>query len=82
MKNIKVIIAIRPCFMLLSTSTKKIKLEIFLKPFTRNTWYVFAAFGIFSIFIIKLIMNREHVGKREKYSGAMVLSIGILSQQG
>ncbi|XP_034195536.2 uncharacterized protein LOC117611629 [Osmia lignaria lignaria] len=73
---------IKPCFMLLSTSTNKIKLEIFLKPFTRQTWYVFAAFGIFSIFIMKLIMNREKVGKREKYSGAVVLSIGIIAQQG
>ncbi|KAK9300689.1 hypothetical protein QLX08_006721 [Tetragonisca angustula] len=73
---------IRPCFMLLSTSTKKIKLEIFLKPFTRQTWYVFAAFGLFSIFVMKIIMNREDIGKREKYSGAVVLSVGILSQQG
>ncbi|CAK9810167.1 Ionotropic receptor 75a [Anthophora quadrimaculata] len=73
---------IRPCFMLLSTSTNKIKLEIFLKPFTRQTWYVFAAFGLFSIFIMKIIMNREDIGKKEKYSGAVVLSIGILSQQG
>lgn len=73
---------IRPCFMLLSTSTNKIKLEIFLKPFTRQTWYVFAAFGLFSIFVVKIIMNREDIGKREKYSGAVVLSVGILSQQG
>ncbi|CAD1469411.1 unnamed protein product, partial [Heterotrigona itama] len=73
---------IRPCFMLLSTSTNKIKLEIFLKPFTRQTWYVFAAFGLFSIFVMKIIMNREDIGKREKYSGAVVLSVGILSQQG
>lgn len=68
--------------MLLSTSTNKIKLEIFLKPFTRQTWYVFAAFGIFFIFIMKVIMNREDVGKREKYSDAIILSVGILSQQG
>lgn len=68
--------------MLLSTSTNKIKLEIFLKPFTRQTWYVFAVFGIFFIFIMKIIMNREDVGKREKYSDAIILSIGILSQQG
>ncbi|XP_043793539.1 ionotropic receptor 75a-like [Apis laboriosa] len=73
---------IKPCFMLLSTSTNKIKLEIFLKPFTRQTWYVFAAFGIFFIFIMKIIMNREDVGKREKYSDAIILSVGILSQQG
>ncbi|XP_026673943.1 ionotropic receptor 75a-like isoform X1 [Ceratina calcarata] len=71
---------IRPCFMLLSTSTTKIKLEIFLKPFTRGTWYVFMVFGIFSIFIMKVIMNRENV--YEKYSGAVVLAVGILSQQG
>ncbi|XP_026673944.1 ionotropic receptor 75a-like isoform X2 [Ceratina calcarata] len=70
----------RPCFMLLSTSTTKIKLEIFLKPFTRGTWYVFMVFGIFSIFIMKVIMNRENV--YEKYSGAVVLAVGILSQQG
>lgn len=68
--------------MLLSTSTNKIKLEIFLKPFTRQTWYVFAVFGIFFIFIMKVIMNREDVGKREKYSDAIILSVGILSQQG
>lgn len=68
--------------MLLSTSTNKIKLEIFLKPFTRQTWYVFAAFGIFFIFIMKIIMNREDVGKKEKYSGAIILSVGILAQQG
>ncbi|XP_033314973.1 ionotropic receptor 75a-like [Bombus bifarius] len=73
---------IRPCFMLLSTSTNKIKLEIFLKPFTRQTWYVFAVFGLFSVFVMKMIMNREDIGKREKYSGAVVLSIGIVSQQG
>ncbi|XP_076231263.1 uncharacterized protein LOC143177283 [Calliopsis andreniformis] len=73
---------IRPCFMLLSTSTTKIKLEIFLKPFTRQTWYTFAVFIVFSIFVMKVIMNREGVGKREKYSGAAVLSIGIVSQQG
>lgn len=68
--------------MLLSTSTNKIKLEIFLKPFTRQTWYVFAVFGIFFIFIMKIIMNRENVGKRKKYSDAIILSVGILSQQG
>lgn len=68
--------------MLLSTSTNKIKLEIFLKPFTRQTWYVFAVFGLFSVFVMKMIMNREDIGKREKYSGAVVLSIGIVSQQG
>ncbi|KZC03889.1 hypothetical protein WN55_00069, partial [Dufourea novaeangliae] len=27
-------------------------------------------------------MNREGIGKREKYSGAVVLSVGIISQQG
>ncbi|KOC69526.1 hypothetical protein WH47_05469 [Habropoda laboriosa] len=27
-------------------------------------------------------MNRENIGKNEKYSGAVVLSIGIISQQG
>lgn len=68
--------------MLLSTSTNKIKLEIFLKPFTRQTWYVFAVFGIFFIFIMKIIMNRENIGKRKKYSDAIILSVGILSQQG
>lgn len=68
--------------MLLSTSTNKIKLEIFLKPFTRQTWYVFAVFGIFFIFIMKIIMNRENVGKRKKYFDAIILSVGILSQQG
>lgn len=68
--------------MLLSTSTNKIKLEIFLKPFTRQTWYVFAVFGIFFIFIMKIIMNRENVGKKKKYSDAIILSVGILSQQG
>ncbi|XP_043262966.1 ionotropic receptor 75a-like [Colletes gigas] len=73
---------IRPCFMLLSTSTNKIKLEIFLKPFTRQTWYTFAGFGICAIFVMKIVMNREGIGKKERYSGAVVLSIGILSQQG
>ncbi|XP_078050358.1 ionotropic receptor 75a [Augochlora pura] len=73
---------IRPCFMLLSTSTNKIKLEIFLKPFARQTWYTFAGFGLFSIFVLKMIMNCEGIGKREKYSGALVLSVGIISQQG
>lgn len=80
--NRGIISLVRPCFMLLSTSTNKIKLEIFLKPFTRQTWYVFAVFGLFSIFVMKMIMNREDIGKREKYSGAVVLSIGIVSQQG
>nr|XP_031838888.1 ionotropic receptor 75a-like [Nomia melanderi] len=73
---------IRPCFMLLSTATNKIKLEIFLKPFTRQTWYTFAGFGLFSIFVMKMIMNCEGIGKKEKYSGAVVLSVGIISQQG
>ncbi|XP_076294007.1 ionotropic receptor 75a [Lasioglossum baleicum] len=73
---------IRPCFMLLSTSTNKIKLEIFLKPFARQTWYTFAGFGLFSIFVLKMIMNCEGIGRKEKYSGAVVLSVGIISQQG
>lgn len=77
-----ILFSLRPCFMLLSTATNKIKLEIFLKPFTRQTWYTFAGFGLFSIFVMKMIMNCEGIGKKEKYSGAVVLSVGIISQQG
>lgn len=68
--------------MLLSTSTTKIKLEIFLKPFTQNIWYFSAVFMVIFIFAMRIIMRREETGSREKYSGAMLLIVGIIAQQG
>ncbi|XP_025157243.1 uncharacterized protein LOC105184270 isoform X1 [Harpegnathos saltator] len=73
---------IRPCFMLLSTTGNKIKLEIFLKPFSREVWYVNSVFIVFCIFIMRIIMRREEASRSEKYSGAMVLTIGVVAQQG
>ncbi|KAG7204596.1 hypothetical protein KM043_005015 [Ampulex compressa] len=73
---------IKPCFMLLSTSTNKIRLEIFLKPFTTATWCLYGIFSIFSIFVVRMVMNREGIGKAERYSGAMVVSVEIMCQQG
>ncbi|XP_019884195.2 uncharacterized protein LOC105254882 [Camponotus floridanus] len=73
---------IRPCFMLLSTTSNKIKLEIFLKPLAKFTWYVWAVFIMISMFIMRIILRREEDSKQEKYSGAVVLTVGILAQQG
>ncbi|XP_014475985.1 PREDICTED: uncharacterized protein LOC106745165 [Dinoponera quadriceps] len=73
---------IRPCFMLLSTTENKIKLGIFLKPFTRDIWYVNGVFIVICIFIMRIIMRSEEVSRSEKYSGAMVLTMGIVAQQG
>lgn len=68
--------------MLLSTTENKIKLGIFLKPFTREIWYLNGVFVIICIFMMRLIMRREESSRSEKYSGAMVLAIGIVAQQG
>ncbi|KAL0105244.1 hypothetical protein PUN28_016714 [Cardiocondyla obscurior] len=73
---------IRPCFMLLSTPSNDIKLEIFFKPFAIETWYLNAIFIVFFIFVMRLIMKHEEESKEEKYSGAVVLTIGITAQQG
>ncbi|KAL6441403.1 hypothetical protein ACFW04_003550 [Cataglyphis niger] len=73
---------IRPCFMLLSTPSNKIKLEIFLKPLANHTWYLWAVFIIIFMFIMRIILRREEDSKQEKYSGAVVLTVGILAQQG
>ncbi|KAK2583492.1 hypothetical protein KPH14_009455 [Odynerus spinipes] len=66
---------VRPCFMLLSTPTKKIKLDLFLKPFTTGTWDTYALFMIISMIIVALILKRENV-KSEEGFGAIVLTIG------
>lgn len=69
--------------MLLSTSTGRIKLEIFLKPFSRETWYLNTAFVVICVFIMRVIMKREETSEtKERYSGAMVLTVGIVAQQG
>jgi len=68
--------------MLLSTPSNKIKLEIFLKPFARETWYVGAIFMVLFMFVMRIIMQREETGRREKYSGAMVVTVSITAQQG
>ncbi|XP_029166013.1 ionotropic receptor 75a-like isoform X1 [Nylanderia fulva] len=73
---------IRPCFMLLSTTSSKIKLGIFLKPLAFQTWYSWGLFIIIFIFVMRIIMKREEDTKQEKYSSVMVLTIGILAQQG
>lgn len=75
-------LAYRPCFMLLSTPSNKIKLEIFLKPLANHTWYLWAVFIIIFMFIMRVILRREEDSKQEKYSGAVVLTVGILAQQG
>lgn len=71
----------RPCFMLLSTPTNKIKSDLFLKPFTAGIWDTYAVFMIISMIIVGLILKREKV-KSEEGFGAIVLTIGIMSQQG
>lgn len=77
--------------MLLSTSSKNIKLGIFLKPFANETWYVNVVFVVFTMFIMRIIMRyeklrasetKEETSKQEKYSNAMVVTIGIIGQQG
>lgn len=68
--------------MLLSTSSNNIKLEIFLKPFARQTWYLNAVFVVLSMFVMRIIMKREESSKEEKNSGAVILTIGIVAQQG
>lgn len=68
--------------MLLSTTSNKIKLEIFLKPLAQFTWYLWAVFIIISMFIMRIILRREEDSKQEKYSAAVVLTVGILAQQG
>ncbi|XP_043677423.1 ionotropic receptor 75a-like [Vespula pensylvanica] len=72
---------VRPCFMLLSTPTNKIKLDLFLKPFTAGIWDTYVVFMIISMIIVGLILKREKV-KSEEGFGAIVLTIGIMSQQG
>ncbi|XP_035732024.1 uncharacterized protein LOC118446003 [Vespa mandarinia] len=71
----------RPCFMLLSTPTNRIKLDLFLKPFTIGIWDTYAVFMVISMIIVGLILKREKV-KSEEGFGAIVLTIGIMSQQG
>ncbi|KMQ99404.1 hypothetical protein RF55_1087 [Lasius niger] len=73
---------IRPCFMLLSTTSNKIKLEIFLKPLAHQTWYSWAIFITIFVFVMRIILRREEDSKQEKYSSAMVLTVGLLAQQG
>ncbi|XP_011328980.1 ionotropic receptor 75a [Ooceraea biroi] len=73
---------IRPCFMLLSTTSTKIKFAIFLKPFAFSTWYLGAVFMVLFMFVMRIIMKREEASKQEEYSSAMVLTIGIIAQQG
>ncbi|KYM92312.1 hypothetical protein ALC53_00767 [Atta colombica] len=73
---------IRPCFMLLSTPSNKIKLEIFFKPFAVQIWYLSAVFIVFFMFIMRIIMKCEEASKEEKYSDAVVVTIGITAQQG
>lgn len=68
--------------MLLSTPSSKIKLEIFLKPFAQQTWYLSAVFTTLFIFVLRIIMKREETSMPEKYSDAVVLTVGILAQQG
>jgi bacteriorhodopsin len=68
--------------MLLSSPSSKIKLEIFLKPFARDTWHLMAVFMLLFIFVMRIIMKREETDGREKYSGAMVLTVSITAQQG
>ncbi|XP_070163020.1 ionotropic receptor 75a-like isoform X1 [Polyergus mexicanus] len=73
---------IRPCFMLLSTPSNKIKLEIFLKPLADHTWYLWAVFIIIFMFVMRIILRCEEDSRQEKYSGAVILTVGILAQQG
>lgn len=68
--------------MLLSTTSNKIKLEIFLKPLAKFTWYLWTVFIMISMFIMRIILRREEDSKQEKYSGAVILTVGILAQQG
>jgi len=68
--------------MLLSTSSNKIKLEIFFKPFAPYTWYLNVVFIVFFMFIMRIVMRHEETSREERYSGAMVLTIGITAQQG
>lgn len=74
--------AYRPCFMLLSTPSNKIKLEIFLKPLADHTWYLWAVFIMIFMFVMRIILRREEDSRQEKYSGAVILTVGILAQQG
>lgn len=68
--------------MLLSTSSNNIKLEIFFKPFSVHTWYLSSVFVVCFIFVMRVIMKWEETSKEEKYSGAVVLTVGITAQQG
>jgi len=68
--------------MLLSTPSNKIKLEIFFKPFAVQIWYLSAVFIVFFMFIMRIIMKCEEASKEEKYSDAVVVTIGITAQQG
>ncbi|XP_025989808.1 ionotropic receptor 75a isoform X3 [Solenopsis invicta] len=78
---------IRPCFMLLSTTSSNIKLEVFFKPFSIYTWYLSAVFIVLFICVMRIIIRREETREAEetrieKYSNAVILTIGITAQQG
>lgn len=68
--------------MLLSTPSNNIKLEIFFKPFSINIWYLNAVFIVLFMFIMRIIMRREKTSTEEKYSSAVILTIGVTAQQG
>ncbi|XP_036149728.1 ionotropic receptor 75a [Monomorium pharaonis] len=77
---------IRPCFLLLSSPSNNIKLEIFFKPFSVYTWYLSGVFIVFFMFVMRIIMNHEETSTEdtrvEKYSNAVVVTVSITAQQG
>lgn len=73
--------------MLLSTTSSNIKLEVFFKPFSIYTWYLSAVFIVLFICVMRIIIRREETREAEetrieKYSNAVILTIGITAQQG
>ncbi|XP_066597709.1 ionotropic receptor 75a-like [Prorops nasuta] len=74
---------VKPCFILLSQPTQKIKLEIFIKPFSIDVWYTYGFISFLTIIVIVFTVTNKYIRENfEKISTALLFTVGIICQQG
>ena len=66
-----------------TTQSKHIKVNHFLRPLAKATWYLTILLIIIAILVFAWILIAEHISdKFERYSTAFLFTIGSVCQQG
>lgn len=66
-----------------TTQSKHIKVNHFLRPLARATWYLTVVLIVMAVLVFAWVLMSEQISdKFERYSAAFLFTIGSVCQQG